>query len=328
MRRWFDVVPSVLRAPDDDTPQGGGSDTLHVDPGAERELDDEDPEPAGAPVKKSADALRAEQLEKDLAAERKARKDADDDARYWADRARRTGQPAPARTEPEPERRRPAAEVVTEKPEDLVDDLTKRGLAALKDRGFISKEELQEALDAQAQTTDERISEARTEAEFTGRLHTEFPEMMEDSARVSKGLAPKSELFQVAREIYRDYVDMDPSLKDSRGLLLIAARQAKAQIEAKAGKPAKGARVAAGDDEDLPPSQRRQRTEGSDARDRRTRIQRQTPDRGADDDETGRGDEHMSPEQLEIAKRLKVSPEQFRKEKGKLSTAGGRRGRN
>lgn len=325
MRRWFEAFPSVLRSPDGG---GSGSDTMRVDPGAEVQLGDPD-EPPDEPApggKKGAGDDEIETLRQRL-------KDSEDDAKFWADRAKRQPAAAPASraAEPEPARRREPDAPVAEKPEDVIDDINKRGLAALKDRGYLTKEDLAEALEVESQKTEERINDARSEAEFSGRLSSEFPEMMEDSARAAKGLAPKSELFVKAGEIYRNYVDLDPSLKGSRGLLLIAARQAKAEIDGK-GKGGKGGKGGDVDDSDLPPSQRRKAAAdvGDRQEQRRAKIERQTPSRSKDDDEDTRGgDDEMSAEAREIGKRLKVSPEQFRKESEKLRTGGGaRRGRN
>lgn len=287
-----------------------------VDPGAEHEMDDE-PEPrrAAPVVTKTA----AEQRADDLAAENtRLKKLADDnaqDARYWADRARKGATPAPRNDDDDQPRRRAEPEVA-EKPEELIDDLNKRGLTALKDRGLFTKADLDEALDAERAATEERISDARSEAVFSGRLEAEFPEMMEDSARVAKGLAPKSDLFIKAGEIYRELVDLDPSLKNSRGLLLIAARQAKAAI----AKPAKGGKAPV-DDDDPPPARRI--TDADDQRARRAKIDRQRPDRGREDDDTD-GGAHHSAEASEVMKRLKVKPEEYDKHKDSKRVKNGR----
>jgi hypothetical protein len=314
MRRWFDVIPSPLRAPEDEG-GGGGSDTVRVaDPGAEHPLDDDTPAPATP--RKTAAEQRAEELEADnkrlkAVADENAR-----DARYWADRARNAAA-APARRaaddeEPAPRRREPAAAPI-EKPEELIDDLNKRGLAALSDRGFISKDELAQALEDVRESNQADITEARNEAVFTGRLEAEFPEMMEDSNRVAKGLAPKSELFAKAGEIYRELVDLDPSLKNSRGLLLIAARQAKAAL--KGGKGAS----------DEPAPRRGAAADDDDQARRRQRIARQNPDRGREDEDTDAGGGH-SADSLEVMKRLKVKPEEY--DRHKDAKGGRRNGRN
>lgn len=309
MRRWFDLSP--LRAPDDDR-GGGGSDTVRVaDPGAEQQLDDDEPgerRPAATktPEQIELETVRAENARLKTQSDQNAQ-----DARYWADRARKNGQPAPRGAadddEPQPRRRAAAAaDEPTETAADLIDDLNKKGLAALKDRGMITKAELDQALEDVRTATSEEISDARSEAVFSGRLEAEFPEMMEDSARVSKGLAPKSELFVKAGEIYRDLVDMDPSLKNSRGLLLIAARQAKAAI----GKGGKGGKAAVADDDE--PSSRRTPSDADDQQRRRQKIDRQRPDRGREDDDSDGGNHH-SAEASEIMKRLRVKPEDYDK---------------
>jgi hypothetical protein len=306
MFRWFDVSP--LR---DREPQGGGGDTIRtIDPGAEHQLDDDD-EPGSAakpavktPAEKEADDLKAENI--------RLKKIADDnaaDAKFWSDRAKRNGGPGRAvEEEPETRTRRAVPEPIVEKPEELIDDLNKKGLQALKERGVISKAELEEALETVREQTAIDINDARSEAVFSARLEAEFPEMMEDSARAAKGLPPKSELFIKAGEIYRELVDLDPSLKNSRGLLVIAARQAKAAIE----KGNKGKGRAAADD-DAPPS-RRASSDDDDQRQRRAKIERQTPDRRRDDEDTGGGAGH-SQEALTVMKHLKVKPEDFDRHK-------------
>ena len=80
-------------------------------------------------------------------------------------------------------------------------------------------------------TSQARASADRADAEFVTQLQREFPELAADSDRVSRGLKPESELFNCTGEIYRSSVALDPALKDSKGALLMAARQAKAELK-------------------------------------------------------------------------------------------------
>ena len=80
-----------------------------------------------------------------------------------------------------------------------------------------------------------KISEAPAGAEFDERIAAEFPEIADDSKRISEGKPPQSELFKRAAEIYGQAIADDPSLKNSESVVLMAARQAKAEA-AKKGK--------------------------------------------------------------------------------------------
>lgn len=316
MRKWFNSSPLFDREP----AAGGGSDTILVDPGAEHEVGGEPEEPGARVATKSADALRVEQLEKDLQTERARRGESEEDARYWAGRARRT--PSEDGEEHQPARREaaaPAAEdIVTEKPEVLLDDLNREGLQALRKRGFITEKDFTAALANLRDEVTTEITAARTDAEFGGRIAREFPDIAADSARVAKGEKPETELFKRAGAIYRAAVSDDPSLKGSKGLLLISARQAQKEIELEG----KGSRRAAagGDDDDDPPAR-------TPAPSRRDRIARQRPDRAASDDESRGGGEHFTDQQLSVMKNLGVKPENFTKQRE--SSGGTRRnGRN
>jgi hypothetical protein len=69
------------------------------------------------------------------------------------------------------------------------------------------------------------------DAEFAKQLELEFPELVADSDRVSHGLKPESEIFNCAGQIYRAAVASDPTLTASKGALLMAARQARAELK-------------------------------------------------------------------------------------------------
>lgn len=295
MRKW--TLPELLFDSEQER-GGGGSDTIRVDPGAPMELPDPAEKEPARPAK-SADAIKAEQLEADNVKLKKRADEADEDARYWSNRARARRDAAEADDAPASRRREaePATPAVAaEKPEDLIDDLNKRGLDALKARGFLTQEEVDAKIAEANEQTDAKITEARSDAEFGGKFASEFPEMAADSARVSKGEKPQSELFKRAGVLYRAAVDEDPSLKGSKGLLLMVARQAKKDLADEA-RPTR--RTAAEVDEPARPS-------------RRERIAAQRPDHAPGDEETGGGD-NFTEVQRAVMKNLKVTPESFKK---------------
>lgn len=291
MRPWFRNSP--LFSPDSSP---GGSDTALVDLGAPFEHGD-DPAPAEKKPEKSAEQIEIENLRAENAASKRRADEAEETARYWANRGRQQPE-REVRREPEPERREA---VVTEKPEKLLDDLTSEGLEALKKRGVVTGPELAQILEEQEQRMEGRMQAVRQDAEFGARIAQEFPEIAEDSKRIDRGEKPKSDLFMAASRIYQQLVADDPALKDTNGALLIAARQAKAEVAAKSKNK----------DEPM-------RGENNSSQDtRRARIDRQRGDRvpaGSEGDE-GHQD-GFSKQQLEVMKHLKVKPEDFRKHAG------------
>lgn len=313
MRTWFNNGPLYDREP-----MGGGGDTTLVDPGAPHEVGHEEPEETPV-VTETAEQKELKELRAETDRLRRRAEESEEDARYWAGKSK---QPA---AEPVVERRaapEPAA-ILDEKPEVLLDDLNREGLQALKKRGFIDQATFQEAIDNLSEDIDNRISAARSDAEFGGRIAAEFPEIAADSKRVSEGERPQTELFKRAGAIYRAAVAEDPALKGSKGLLLIAARQAKAELS-KEGKGGKAA--AADDDADEQPRGRREPVEPRQSA-RRDRIDRQRPDRTVDNEESRGGKEHYTDQQLAVMKNLGVKPDAFNKHRD----AGGgarRNGRN
>lgn len=269
-----------------------------IDPGAPFEHGQEsEAEEKPKPAAKSSETLRIEALEADLARERSARKEAEDDSKYWANRNRQPQQ----REEREDTPAKPAAPAAaTEKPEKLLDDLTAEGLDALKKRGVITGPELATILEEHASKMEGRMQQVRQDAEFSARISAEFPEIAEDSQRLNRNEKPQTELFAAASRIYRQMVADDPALEGTNGALLIAARQAKAEILAKK-KPA--AKETDEVEEARPP--------------RRARIERQASDRspsGSEGDESHQ--DGFSKQQLEVMKHLKVEPQNFRKHAG------------
>ncbi len=224
-----------------ETPEGS------ADPGAPFELPHETE--AGKPPAKAEPTeteKRLTALEKELATAKASLAETQQSERYWANKAR--GTPAP---EPEPE---PVDDEVPEpgvspfageKPEKFLDDLSAEGLGAMLKRGVITQEQFDGAL-AKLEDRITRKVESRLQlhAQHTAMdaKFNEFPELLADSKRVAAGEQPQTELYKRTKEHFRAMVADDPSLKNSVGATLAAARLAKKELEmeAKAAAPANG----------------------------------------------------------------------------------------
>ncbi len=304
MRNWMYPGPLMDKEPAPAGGDGRGSDTIAVDPGSPYEHDLEQPPAKPIPVKSDADK-EVDRLKQENADLKRRREEAEEDARYWS----RRGQPQPKETDEEPAAPAPR-EVIKEKPEKLLDDLTSEGLEALRKRGFITADQLENVLAENDKRTESKIAAARADAEFGARLGTEFPEIAEDSARISRGEKPKSEIFARASEIYRESIGLDPELKGSKSALILACRQAKAELTLKAQDNRNAVRNA---EEERPRGDRPSPRERAERR--RERIDSQRPDRASSPDESA-GDPSFSSQQTEVMKRLGVKPEEFTKHRG------------
>lgn len=208
-----------------------------------------------------------------------------------------------ARAKPEP-----AAPVVKEKlteeeietGEQLLDDLSKEGLAALKKRGFVHRDELKQYVD---ESIERAQGDGRTENNYQAIMSSEFPEILEDLDRIAKGLKPQSEIFMRTAGIYQDAYTLDPELKGSKSALIMASRQAAAQLSME--------------------GKREIQSEADRQADRRKRIDNQRPDRsrkGSDaTEETG-----LTAKQKEAAALLGVSEADFTKSQEKIRGARGK----
>lgn len=271
-----------------------------IDPGAPLTHDREQPEQKQAPAKSDSDR-RLEALEKDLENERKARREADETARYWANRNK---QPAPAADddeEPKP-RRRQAAEVEVPKDADgvLLEELNADGLAALKKRGVITADQLDAALENLASRIETAYANEREGDAFDQNMQKEFPELFEDNKRVDAGDRPQTELYHRTAKHFKQLTreaGIKPESVAARGMMLAAARMAKQEIKM----------------EGL--------TDNHAEDDRRERIERQrsTASRGTRSGEgevTSRGPRELTPTQQTIVNNLKrygATPEGFQK---------------
>lgn len=247
-----------------------------------------DDTPAAKPVEKPAEKSdvekRLEALEKELSARDKRISELQDSERYWAGKAKETRKPEPepeADDEPEPDE---------EKPEKLLDDLSTKGVRAFRDRGFVSKAEVERLVNAKLNATLEQVTEGQ---KFDAKLQSDFPELMDQ----------KSELFKRAGAAFREMVELDPKAKNSRVALYAAAKLAKRELEAEA-------KVNDRDDKEER---------------RRERIASQAPTRSRSRENEGGGDLDMSPQARQVIKNLErfgVTEESF-----KAHTGGTRRGR-
>lgn len=203
-----------------------------TDPGAPMEYSREVP---AAPVTPAAAATptpeqaRITALEDQLKEERQNRE-------YWARRAAPVAQPVVEREEEIDETPLVAVPVATQESVDqFIDGLNKDGLEALKKRGFITADQLATALQAFEQRVVDGYSRDVQARQFDDKLSREFPELMEANARIDRGQAANSPLFERTAKHYNALADDTPGLKHNspagRALMLAAARMAKTEIE-------------------------------------------------------------------------------------------------
>lgn len=212
------------------------------------------------------------------------------DAKEWSRIAQRSTARHP---EPAAEPTVVASAEDLETGEKLLDDVSKDGLKALRARGFVRIDEVKQLI---AESIERAQGDGRSETQFQTVMNDEFPEMQTDLARVDAGKKPESPLFILAAEIYRDSIAMDPELKGSRSALLMATRQAAAQLQLD--------------------GKRKVETEADRQAARRTRIDAQRPDRSTKSDageETG-----LSAKQKQMAADMGISEDKFLKQQEKI----------
>jgi hypothetical protein len=300
---------------EDEPGSAGGGPPL--DPGAPF-VHGEPPEKpaAGKAAEKSDIEKRLDALERDNAALRKKNDELSESERYWAQRARggdRDDAPADDAGEFDPDPEIPAgraADVQEETPEALLDDLSAKGLKALKARGLITDDELEKRLEKIRQQTEQRIAIAEADASWSTSFAQEFPEIAADNARMNRGEKPQSELFQRASAIFREMVADDPSLKKSQGALTAAARAAKRELAAE------------------------KKAMENDRDERRARIDAQRPERDRSRNDDDDGEPHVSRLGQQVIghlSRFGVTEESYRDHQGAenrngMKHVGGRRG--
>lgn len=250
-----------------------------------------------AVVTETAEQKELRETREQLAAEKKRNVELQASEREWSERALRASRKVESDDEPKPSD--PAAPEVAETAEKFLDDVSKEGLAALRKRGFVTMAEVQKLI---KETVDRTVAETRTDSEFSSVLAAEFPEMVADIKRVEAGKQPEGGLFPLAAEIYRDAITLDPDLKNSKSALIMAARQAAAQLKL-AGKV-------------------KDETDADRQAARRAKIENQRPDRGtsSDDEEPTT----LNAKQKQMAKELGISEDKFLKHQQKLRAERGK----
>lgn len=211
--------------------------------------------------------------------------------REWS-RIARQRTAAPAAAEPAPAKEEATDEEI-ETGEKLLDDISKDGLKALRKRGFVRIDQVKHLID---ESIERAQGDGRGESQFQSVMANEFPEMQSDLARLDKGLKPESPLFVLAAEIYQDAIALDPQLKGSKSTLIMATRQAAAQLELSGKRKA----------EDVADKQAQ----------RRNRIDAQRPDRSTKSEaaeETG-----LTAKQKQMAADMGISEEKFQKQQDKI----------
>lgn len=293
--------------------EDGASGTATLAPGDPFEHDHEEAEVEDKPVVESDSDKRIKALEAEVASERRKREESEADARHWSQQARRPAE----RAQPIVEAEDLAEPEVTEKADAFLDAVSSKGMAALKERGVITKTDLREAVKEVLSEVDEKITGTVQATRLDAQMNEEFPELMReaeavDSASKKGGRVETSEHYQRSAAIVAQMIATDKKLAESPAIMLIAARQAKAELKAEGkAKPAekedKGGEV-----------ETRQVS-------RRSRIEAQRPAREVRDDETGGGRGELNATQREVASRLHVTEADFKKQQGKIQE-GRRRG--
>jgi hypothetical protein len=190
---------------------------------------------------------------------------------------------------PDPEGEAPTTEA-------FLDELNEKGPEAvakeLVRRGFVRKEDVAKVAE---QVARQIVTAERGKQTIDAQIASEFPELKDD----------KSELFQETARIFRTNIALDPSLKKSPAALMMAARQARAEIKAKTPQRRE-------------PDDYRER-EGADAQRRRIDAQRGDLGRGGgtpfEDDDDNLGPEHR--EVLEMFRKSGLTEKDYREQRAK-----------
>jgi hypothetical protein len=169
-------------------------------------------------------------------------REGEENAKFWHDQAKGATRPAPVEATPEPEPEMTDAEVEAilgktfsgdESAQQVVDDLSEKGIAALKKRGVVTSDQalalVRRAMAVTEARANRRIDEtvrrevgnARRDLDRDADMYQQFPDLRDQ----------KSELFQRTARIYQAEVAEDPKLKTSHRALLLAAKQAEQEME-------------------------------------------------------------------------------------------------
>lgn len=224
------------------------ADTVLQDAGAPF-VHHDDPAPSPPKPEKSESDKQIEVLQNDNKALRTRLDEETRNSQAWSERALRANrQPEPEAEsdDPPPIEDDPARPEV--KPEQFLDDIAKEGMAALKKHGFMTDADVRKLVKETEERTAARVAAQFTDQSFDAKLGAEFPELVADAKAVANGQQPKSEIYKRAGEIYRDAIAEDPQLRGSKSALLIAARQAKAELAGKKAVPNGNGRLPAHDE--------------------------------------------------------------------------------
>lgn len=151
-------------------------------------------------------------------------------AEFWATQARSGRKDPDADPDPEPDEPKDDYDE-NEDAATFVDDLSAKGIKALEKRGVLTKKAATKLIeDIATKVSREIVGKARNSMTADAKLVSQYPELQDD----------KSELFKETRRIFNENCADDPSLKKSQGALMMAAKQAKLELQIKNGKPAGG----------------------------------------------------------------------------------------
>lgn len=267
---------------------------------------DNTPAPAREKPQESNADKELKQLRADLADTKRRLSETEADSRHWANEARRR----PVETKPAVVEEEPDDTVVDETADAFLDDVSKEGLSALKKRGVVTREDLKAVVKEVMTEVDGKISSTVQGAKLDQKMVEEFPELTKEAKEIEKAAASGSRhtpsaLYRRTAEIFRESVAEDPGLKNSPAAMLIAARQARAELK---GNPAeKEANV---------------ETRAT----RRSRIEQARPAResapGGDDTDAP----DYSDDQLTVMQKLGVSEKEFEAGRKQAEKGKGRRG--
>lgn len=134
------------------------------------------------------------------------------DAKYWAGIAQRNQNRGPELVADEVE-----PEEVEEAAEALLDDISTKGAAALKARGYVKMADVEKFVRSEISQTVEEVTSG---SQFDAMLNRDYPELSD----------PKSPLFLRTQQHYTELLKVDPSAKGAKIALLSAAKMAKTEL--------------------------------------------------------------------------------------------------
>jgi hypothetical protein len=273
------------------------------------------PEATAKPDKAAKPDDEVSRLREENVSLRRRATESEQSERFWADKAKSGGeQPkrGPQIVEPEVELgdlagEEQADDEAAQTPEKFLDELNEKGIdaviSALRKRGLVLDKD--QVLQLSAETSRRVVQHERGKMTIDAQISTDFPELKDDT----------SDLFQRTSKIFRQNVELDPNLRKSPAALLMAARQAKAELKFEA-----------------PPKQKRdyrqdgEEREEADARQRRINAQRGDLGRGGggtpfegDEDDLGPAARGV----IQLFAKAGVDEKAYREERAKLRRARG-----